>query len=265
MSTSAPAPLDVSRTAPAPMTRLVKVELRKAVDTLASFWLVAAIAILIILVEGALLLIVLLQDGTSTAGDYAFFASYITAVVLPVLAIMLVTSEWTQRTAMVTFALEPRRGRVLLAKYLVGILLTLAAVVVAVVVGLFCALVCEVVQPDLTTFDLGGRFLGGFLITQVLAMSLGFALACLLLNTPAAIVVFVVYRVIPVSVFGILAATFESFADVRPWIDFEYAQGPLYDLSVSGAEWGHLLTAGTLWLGLPLVLGVLRILRAEVK
>ena len=67
------------------------------------------------------------------------------------------------------------------------------------------------------------------------------------------------------STYRILAATFESFADIRPWIDFEYAQGPLYDLSVSGSEWGHLLTAGALWLGLPLVLGVLRILRAEVK
>lgn len=265
MSSTAPHQLDVSHTKPIPLLRLVKVELRKAVDTLASFWLVAAIAILIIMVEGALLLVVLLQDGESTAGDYAFFASYITAVVLPVLAIMLVTSEWTQRTAMVTFAIEPRRSRVLLAKYLTGIVLTVAAVVIAVVIGLFCALVCQVVQPELTTFDLGGRFLGGFLITQVLAMSLGFAMACLLLNTPAAIVVFVVYRVIPVSVFGILAVNFETFADVRPWIDFEYAQGPIYDLSVSGSEWGHLLTAGALWLGLPLTLGVLRILRAEVK
>lgn len=264
MSSTQPT-LDLGVTERTPLTRLVQVELRKAVDTLASFWLVAAIAVLIVIVEGGLLLVVLLQDGESSAGDYALFAGYLTAVALPVLAIMLVTSEWTQRTAMVTFALEPRRGRVLLAKYLTGVVLTLVAVLVAVVVGLGCALVCQVVQPDLTTFDLGWRSLGGFVVTQVLAMSLGFALACLLLNTPAAIVVFVAYRVIPVSVFGVLAVNFETFADVRPWIDFEYAQGPLYDLSVSGAEWAQLLTAGALWLGLPLVLGVLRILRAEVK
>ncbi len=37
-------------------------------------------------------------------------------VLLPVLGIMLVTSEWGQRTAMVTFALEPRRRRVVWAK-----------------------------------------------------------------------------------------------------------------------------------------------------
>lgn len=265
MSSYSPPALDVSQTPATPLLRLVQVELRKAVNTLASFWLVAAIAILIVIVEGALLLIVLIQDGESTAGDFALFASYITAVALPVLAIMLVTSEWTQRTAMVTFALEPRRGQVVLAKYLTGVVLTVVAVVTAVVIGLACAVVCQVVQPELTSFDLGGRFLGGFLITQVLAMSLGFALACLLLNTPAAIVVFVAYRVIPVSVFGVLAANFETFADIRPWIDFEFAQGPLYDLSVSGSEWGHLITAGALWLGLPMALGVMRILRAEVK
>jgi ABC-2 type transport system permease protein len=265
MSTYAPPQLNVSQTAPIPLHRLVQVELRKSVNTLASFWLVAAIAILIIIVEGGLLLIVLIQSGDSTAGDYALFASYITAVVLPVLAIMLVTSEWTQRTAMVTFALEPRRSRVMLAKYLTGVALTVVAVVTAVVIGLVCALICQLVQPDLTTFDLGFRFLGGFLITQLLAMSLGFAMACLLLNTPAAIVVFFAYRAIPVSVFGVLSANFDTFSDIRPWIDFEFAQGPLYDLSVSGSEWGHLITAGALWLGLPLALGVARILRAEVK
>lgn len=262
---AAPRGLDVGASEPTPLLRLVQVELRKAVDTLASFWLVAAIAILIIIVEGGLLLIVLIEGSESSAGDYAFFASYITAVVLPVLAIMLVTSEWTQRTAMVTFSLEPRRSRVLLAKYLTGIVLTLVAVVTAVVIGLACALICQVVQSEQTSFDLGGAFLGGFLVTQVLAMSLGFAIACLLLNTPASIVVFVAYRVIPVSVFAVLAANFETFADIRPWIDFEFAQGPLYDLSLSGIEWGHLLTSGALWLGIPLTLGVLRILRAEVK
>ncbi|CAN5278131.1 hypothetical protein BH09ACT12_BH09ACT12_19880 [soil metagenome] len=265
MSTYSPPQLDISQTPRIPLVRLVQVELRKAVDTLASFWLVAAIAILIIIVEGGLLIIVLIESGDSAAGDYAFFASYITAVVLPVLAIMLVTSEWTQRTAMVTFAIEPRRSRVMLAKYLTGIVLTVIAVITAVVIGLVCALICQLVQPELTSFDLGGRFLGGFLITQIIAMSLGFALACLLLNTPAAIVVFVAYRVIPVSVFAVLAANFETFSDIRPWIDFEFAQGPVYDLSLSGSEWAHLVTSGALWLVLPLALGVLRILRAEVK
>lgn len=258
--------LDVAHTSAIPMLRLVMVEARKSMNTLASFWLVAGIAILIVMVEGLLLVLVLIESGTSTPGDYAVFASYITALALPVLAIMLVTSEWTQRTAMVTFSIEPRRSRVMLAKYLVCLLLTFAAVVMGVLVGFLCALICEVFNGAQTTWDFQPELIGGFFITQVLAMTLGFALAALLLNTPAAIVIFAVYRALPVAVFAIAANYLDWFADLRPWIDFEYAQGPLYDLSLSGAEeLGHLLTSGFLWLGIPLIFGMLRILRAEVK
>ena len=39
---------------------------------------------------------------------------------MPVVGILLVTSEWTQRTAMISFTLVPHRSRVLLAKLLAG-------------------------------------------------------------------------------------------------------------------------------------------------
>ena len=41
-------------------------------------------------------------------------------ILLPVLGILLVTSEWSQRTAMVTFTLEPSRSRVIAAKFVVA-------------------------------------------------------------------------------------------------------------------------------------------------
>ena len=58
-----------------------------------------------------------------------------TSFLLPILAIMLVTSEWSQRTALVTFTLEPRRSRVVLAKLVVAQLFTVLTLVVAFVVG----------------------------------------------------------------------------------------------------------------------------------
>ena len=258
--------LDVTGTAPIPLWRLVLVELRKAVDTLASFWLVVGIAIVVIGVEVLLTIVVIAQDGEAEPSFFILIASYITAVALPVLAIMLVTAEWGQRTAMVTFSIEPRRWRVMLAKYVVCVLLTVVTVVVAIVVGLVCNLICELALPDLTTWNLEGRAIVGFFITQVLAMTLGFALAALLLNTPAAIVGFFIYRFLPLAAFGVISSLVDWFGDVRPYIDFEYAKGPLYDLSLdSGEEWAQLLVAGTIWLALPLVLGMWRILRAEVK
>ena len=69
-----------------------------------------------------------------------------TSVLLPVLGIMLVTSEWGQRTAMVTFALEPRRPRVILAKLVTGLVLTLATAAFAITIGLACNLLYAAIQ-----------------------------------------------------------------------------------------------------------------------
>ncbi len=43
------------------------------------------------------------------------------------LGILTVTGEWSHRTALTTFTLEPRRSRVLLAKCLPPLLVTVAA------------------------------------------------------------------------------------------------------------------------------------------
>ena len=45
------------------------------------------------------------------------------------LGILLVTSEWGQRTGMVTFTLEPHRGKVIAAKVVAALVLGLLAVV----------------------------------------------------------------------------------------------------------------------------------------
>ncbi len=69
-------------------------------------------------------------------------------------------------------------------------------------------------------------------------MTVGFALATLLLNTPAAIVLFFVYRwVIPIVLFTMSGAV-EAFAEVSPYLNFLEAQGPLSDLPSTRARSG---------------------------
>lgn len=46
---------------------------------------------------------------------------------MPVVGILLVTSEWSQRTAITTFTLVPQHGRVLTAKLLAALVLSAAA------------------------------------------------------------------------------------------------------------------------------------------
>src|SRR2546421_152111 len=60
-----------------------------------------------------------------------FFARTVESagVLLPIVGLLAITSEWSQRTALTTFARVPRRERVIAAKLLAGVALALAAVV----------------------------------------------------------------------------------------------------------------------------------------
>jgi ABC-type transport system involved in multi-copper enzyme maturation permease subunit len=263
-ATDAPGVLDLSATAPIPLSRVVLVELRKSYDTRAGFWLIASIGLIVLAAEVIVLAVVITQDQPVSFGDFVGTAAFLTSFLLPVLGIMLVTTEWSQRTAMVTFALEPRRPRVIAAKALVGVVLTLVTVVVSIAVGLVCTLLYRIIEGH-ADWMFGWKDFAAFVITQVLAMLGGFALAALLLNTPAAIVAYFVYKWVLPGLFELGAHLVAWFAHVRPWIDFQTAQTAIWDWSSSGRDWAELVVSAALWLALPLVLGTRRVLRAEVK
>lgn len=256
--------LDVSGTVPAPFHRLALVELRKSYDTRAGFWLIASIGLIVLAAEIIVLAVTTTQNEAASFGDFVGTAAFLTSFLLPVLGIMVLTSEWSQRTAMVTFALEPRRPRVIAAKALVGVVLTLITVVVSVAVGALCTVLYRVIEGH-ADWTFGWPDFAAFLVTQVLAMLGGFALAALLLNTPAAIVAFFVYKWVLPGLFEIGAQLIGWFSDLRSWIDFQSAQTAIWDWSGSGRDWAELVVSGAVWLALPLVVGVRRVLRAEVK
>jgi len=195
---------------------------------------------------------------------YMATAAFGTAVLLPIMGILLVTSEWSQRTAMTTFSLEPNRFRVILAKLSTGLVLTAAVAAFALVAGAVVTLLNTAVGGG-TSWDLGWKLLIGFLLTQAMAMLSGFALATLLLNSPAAIVGFFLYKWVVPTVLAVVAMNLHGFRHVQPWIDFQNAQEPLRELTLHGDQWAHLLVTGMVWLVVPFVLGLRRVLRAEVK
>jgi ABC-2 type transport system permease protein len=263
MSATLPAHIDISGSRPIPFGRLFKVELRKTWDTRAGFWLLASIGLLVLAAE-AIYLIVQLVNGDQVDLETAVgVPAMITALLLPVLGIMLVTSEWSQRTAMVTFSLEPRRTLVVWAKMLVGLFLAVLTSVFAFAVGLVVTGIAQVAGH--AEWNLSWKFLVGFTLAQALGMLAGFAIAALLLNTPAAIVVYFAYSFVLPGILALGGAAMDWFEKIRPWIDFASAQGPLIDMSFQGKDLGYLLVSGVIWLVLPLFFGVRRILRAEVK
>ena len=255
---------DISATPGIPFGRLFAVELRKTVDTRAGRWLIGITVGLALLAETIFLWVVVAQDEAAAFGDFVGAAAFVSSVLLPVVGIMLVTSEWSQRTAMTTFTLEPRRTRIVLAKLLAGVALTAFVVVFALAIGLVCTLLYGALQGPIDwTFGWSGFF--GFVINQTFAMLGGFALACLLLNTPSAIVAFFAYRYVLPTLLAIGSALMDWFSHFAPWIDFQSASAELYDMPLTGSQWGHLVVSGIIWLVIPLAIGLWRILRAEVK
>ncbi|CAN5378846.1 hypothetical protein BH11ACT8_BH11ACT8_27510 [soil metagenome] len=250
-----------------PLTRLVRVELRKSIDTVASFWLVAAIAILMIVIFGFVLIVgITTSDNLIRFTDFTFAAAYVLQPALAVLAIMLVTSEWGQRTAMVTFSLEPRRERVLYAKLISAAALAAVILVGVLLLALACMTVLELASPDDTGWNLGIDDLAGLLVFEMIAVVMGYALATLILNTPAAIAAFpVLVYVVPLAL-TFIGALVPGFQDFGAYLNLQGSLNPVVDWSLgSGDQWGHLVVCLLLWVVTPLVVGQVRVLRAEVK
>ena len=257
--------LDITGTRPIPFSRLVAVELRKSYDTRAGRWLLISMAVLTALVMAIQLSVVVVQDLSVGYRDFMTSTSFSIGLLLPVLGILLLTSEWGQRTAMVSFTLEPRRPRVILAKLVVGIGLAFASVVVALVLGAIANVLYGLLAGVSPDWDLTVLLTLAFLLLQVIGVLTGFALAALLLNSAAAIVLYMVYSFVLPGLFELGSALIGWFADLRPWIDFNGAQTPLVDATMSGEDWAHFAVSGVIWLVLPLAIGLWRVLRAEVK
>ena len=272
---SAPAlRFDVSGTPGIPFGRLFVVELRKSADTRSGRWLIGITAGLALVANVIFLIVAATQPHNEASfGDFVAVSAFVSSVFLPVLGIMLVTSEWSQRTAMTTFTLEPRRMRIVLAKMLAGVALTAFVIVFALVVGVICNVLLGLMleagtsgsHAHLGAWTFGWSRFFGFIISQTFAMLGGFAVACLLLSTPAAIVVFFVYRYVLPGLLAIGSALMQWFSHLAPWLDFQSAQSQLYDMPLTGTQWAHFAVSGLIWLVIPLAIGLWRIRRAEVK
>lgn len=250
-STTLPSDVDT----PVPLPRLVLVEMRKMLDTRAGFWL---LAVIIVLTTVATVLTAVFgpEDGSSME-NLLFAAAGPQGLLLPVLGVLLVTSEWGQRAAMTTFTLVPRRERVVVAKILAALGIGLGVLVVTFAVAALAAVI-----SGASLGDLPARVPAYFTLIQVLGVMQGLAFGLLLLNSAAAIVSFFLLPVISSVVFSVV----EPLQGVREWVDVGFAQTPLSEsAALTGEEWAHVATTSLIWIVLPMALGAWRMLVSEVK
>jgi ABC-2 type transport system permease protein len=237
----------------ASLWRLAAVELRKLADTRAGFWLLVVTALVAVAI---VVLVLVFGDDADRSLDEVFAAALGTvSVLLPVLGILAVTSEWSQRTALATFTLVPERERVVAAKLLAGA--AFGAVATAV------CLVLAVAGTAIAGADWSLAFSGvaGGLLYMVIGMLMGMALGLALMSSPLAIVL---YFVIP-TIIAVLVEAIRALRGLGEWVDTTITFDPLVNDEMAGGDWSRLAVSVAIWLGIPLLVGLLRLRRSELK
>ena len=258
---SAPAPARAVR--PIPTTRLVGVELRKMFDTRAGFWLMASVGIVSVLATAAV--IIWAPDEAITQNTFSTAIGMPLSVVLPIIAILSVTSEYSQRTGLTTYTLVPWRGRVMAAKVVATLIVGVAAMFVALAVGALGNVVGSAITGLDAVWDITLAQFGNIVLANVLGMLMGFMLGVLFRSSAGAIVGYFVYSLVLPVALGTLAAFQEWFRDLQPWVDVNFAVTRLYDQTMTAEYWQQLGVSTLVWLWIPLALGLRAVLRAEVK
>ncbi|ASE11451.1 hypothetical protein [Kocuria rhizophila] len=239
---------------------LLRVELRKQVDTRAGRGLLIAIGVLTALALG-LVTWLTREQGTDLPG---LFVVTLTpqGLLLPVLGIITACNEWSQRTALITFTQEPRRLRVVLAKLLAALVLGTIALAAAWVLALIAHLISAGLSGSPVNIDLAPGQLAGQWLSQMLALLQGVAFGLALLSVPLAIVA---YFVLPI-LYSAAALMVPALQDLGAWVSITAASAPLMEgVDLTATEWGQLGTSSLLWIGVPLLIGIWRVLTREVK
>ncbi len=254
-----------AREAPAriPFTRVLQVELVKMFDTRSGFWLMIGIAASAVIATGAV--IAFAPDDQIVYDNFGAAIGIPMMFLLPVMAILSVTSEWSQRSGLTTFTLVPHRNRVLAAKAAVAVAVGAVSIGAALAIGALGNLVGAGIVGVDPVWDISLTQVLTLTLANVLNLMIGFMLGVLIRNSPGAVVGYFVYGFVLPPLTMLLAEINGWWEDKQPWLDFNYALGPLYDGEIAGTEWTQLAVAGSIWLLLPLAVGLYLIRRSEVK
>jgi ABC-type transport system involved in multi-copper enzyme maturation permease subunit len=248
--------IDVSRLPGQPFGRLVGVELRKSVDTRSGRWVLAALLALSVVALGWSVA----HASDQPVALLTFVQTALTPVglLLPVVGILAMTAEWSQRTALTTFTLSPRRVPVLLAKLVASVFLALAVIALVAVLSVAATALAGAFSDAPVDWSFGWREGVGMVTYPGLNVVMGAGFGALLPVTGVAITAFFLAP----PLFNMLAsAVLKGAAD---WFDVFGAFDRLASLQMDGKT-AESLTAVTVWVVLPTVLGLWLSARREVK
>ncbi len=249
---------------PIPTSRLVKVELRKMFNTSSGFWILVSIGVLSPISAGSLLVFGLNSDVTYQ--NFVRASGFPMSVILPMIAILAVTSEWSQRSGLTTFTLVPSRGRVIGAKAIATVLVGLGSVAVAFAVGALGNVAGSALAGVDTVWDISLFMAPQMVLFNLVGMAIGFTLGVVLRSSAAALVGYFVASLVMPGILVLLAQVRSWFEDLQPWIDWNYTQVALLEGATNtGEKWAMLGSTTMIWIVIPLAVGLLFVRRSEVK
>jgi ABC-2 type transport system permease protein len=249
------APLSASPAGTIRFERLLRVEWRKSIDTRAARWLLATIALLT--AGAAMVPLFLPQEIEQGWLSYLAMTALVLALLLPLVSIMTLTSEWGQRSVLVTFTQEPRRARVIAAKVFSGLALAFLGAAFAFGTSAAAMAVSEMLGRSVA-WSVDWKYVAGYLLFVIVNSLMGMAFGALLLNTPAAIVLFLVLPTLWTML------SYGWLEDIGRWLDTAQTYQYILESDWNGHT-GPILLSLAVWIALPLALGTARNLRREVS
>jgi hypothetical protein len=253
-ASSAPVLRPVTPVRPLRFSTLVSVEARKLVDTRSGQGILAGVLTVV-----TALLAWKVGHGTVEVSfdNYAGAATTIVAYVAPIVGLLAMTSEWTQRTALTTFTLAPRRFPVMAAKLVAAVALSLVVLAVALLLAFGTTALGGAIHGGADFTGAAGQ-VRGFAVLVALQVLMACAIGALARQTLVAVVAFMA------APMAFAAVSDELLGGASPWFDVFDAHDRLSSTHPF-AHGAQTLTAIALWVGLPCVLGVIRSIRSEVK
>jgi ABC-type transport system involved in multi-copper enzyme maturation permease subunit len=248
---------------PIPLTRVVRVELRKMFDTRSGFWLISSIAITGLLATIAT--IAFAPDDQLTYYNFAKAVGYPITIILPMVALLSITSEWSQRSGLTTFTYVSSRRRVVVAKTLSAVTVAIASMLFAFAAGALGNIAGSVIADVPTVWDLTLDHALTIVLGNLVSLSIGTMLGMVVRSSAGGLVMYFVLVLLVPNLSILLAASQDWYHDLQPWVDLAYAQGHLFEGMQTGAQWAHVAAAVTLWVILPGILGLRRVMRSDVK
>ena len=232
-------------------------------DTRSGFWLMASIGILALLATSAVILFA--PNDELTYNSFAAAIGIPMTVILPIIAILSVTGEWSQRSGLTTFTLVPDRGRIIAGKAISSVGVALVSIPLAFGIGALGNLVGTAIAGVDPVWDLSASILLNIMLANVLGLLVGFMLGVVIRSSAGAIVGYFVYSFLLPTLSALLAGAQDWFRELQPWVDFNYAQSRLFDEALTAQQWAQLGVTGLVWLAIPTTLGVWMVMRSEVK